>query len=157
MSQNCSIFTSFFNFRHKFSLAYPPHGPTDRFKVVKILTSIPLRRGRWNVVDYPDKEKTTSKEPPSTSMVVQPAASIPPTVQPAPSLQQAQSAVTADCIPKSETDSNVSSLSVQPPLQPQQPPNFSGKQIVLKIYFFILKVDFELCTYHFRLDYISAL
>jgi len=30
--------------------------------VVKIVTSLPMRRGRWSIVDYPDKEKdkTTS-------------------------------------------------------------------------------------------------
>ena len=53
------------------SLAYPPHGPKDRFKVVKIVSSMPLRRGRWNVVDYPDKEKTskeTSTVPPQASV-----------------------------------------------------------------------------------------
>merc|ERR1711884_741111 len=120
-----TIFDEFFfkNFRHKFSLAYPPHGPTDRFKVVKIVTSIPLRRGRWNVVDYPDKKKTTSKEPPAPTAS---AASIPQAaVQPANPNPQGQSVVTAE-IPKSETDSNASNSSVQPPLQPQQPPNFSG-------------------------------
>ena len=45
-------------------MAYPPHGPKDRFKVVKIVTSMPLRRGRWSIVDYPDKDKdkSTSKD-----------------------------------------------------------------------------------------------
>ena len=41
-------------------MAYPPHGPKDRFKVVKIVTSMPLRRGRWSIVDYPDKDKDKS-------------------------------------------------------------------------------------------------
>ena len=65
-----------FFFRHKESLAYPPHGPKDRFKVVKIVSSSPLRRGRWNVVDYPDKEKTAKEmvQPPQAS-VVPPSAS----------------------------------------------------------------------------------
>ena len=91
--------------------------------MVKIVTSIPLRRGRWNVVDYPDKEKTTSKEPTAPTAS---AASIPQAaVQPANPNPQGQSVVTAE-IPKSETDSNASNSSVQPPLQPQQPPNFSG-------------------------------
>ena len=124
-----SDFYSCLLFRHKISLAYPPHGPTDRFKVVKIVTSISLRRGRWNVVDYPDKEKTTtSKEttqhhPPPVPSAVVPAA----VVQPAVSIAQAtpavpplqQPAVTAGDPSKSETDSNASSL------QPQQP-NFVG-------------------------------
>ena len=93
------------------------------------MTSISLRRGRWNVVDYPDKEKTTtSKEttqhhPPPVPSAVVPAA----VVQPAVSIAQAtpavpplqQPAVTAGDLSKSETDSNASSL------QPQQP-NFVG-------------------------------
>ena len=50
--------------RAKSTVAYPPHGPKDRFKVVKIVTSMPLRRGRWSIVDYPDKDKdkSTSKD-----------------------------------------------------------------------------------------------
>ena len=59
------------------SLAYPPHGPKDRFKVVKIVSSLPLRRGRWNVVDYPDKEKT-SKETSSGIPTSGISSSVPP-------------------------------------------------------------------------------
>ena len=70
--------TSFHIFlRHKVSLAYPPHGPKDRFKVVKIVSSLPLRRGRWNVVDYPDKEKT-SKETSSGIPTSGISSSVPP-------------------------------------------------------------------------------
>ena len=68
-------------FRHKVSLAYPPHGPKDRFKVVKIVSSLPLRRGRWNVVDYPDKEKTSKETSSGISSSVPPQASVvPPSV-----------------------------------------------------------------------------
>lgn len=82
-------------YRHKVSLAYPPHGPKDRFKVVKIANSEPLRRGRWNVVEYPDKEKmlptsvvAAPQQPPSAS-VVPPSAYIEPSEgQPAASSNQ---------------------------------------------------------------------
>ena len=53
-------FHDFFFCRAKSTVAYPPHGPKDRFKVVKIVTSMPLRRGRWSIVDYPDKDKDKS-------------------------------------------------------------------------------------------------
>ena len=101
--------------------------------MVKIVTSIPLRRGRWNVVDYPDKEKEkTSSKPenpvPPVQVPVQPVVQplpqtvIPqqPQVQPLPTATQtvAQSDLV---IAKSETDS------IQ---QPQQP-NFVGATTVL--------------------------
>ena len=56
------------------SLAYPPHGPKDRFKVVKIEKSMPIRRGRWNVVDYPDKGKKEGSSQPQASVTVPPSA-----------------------------------------------------------------------------------
>ena len=92
---NCTHLKKIDFLRHKtHSVAFPPHGPKDRFKVrkksaeflkiqyflreiidfffqvVKIVTSLPMRRGRWSIVDYPDKEKdktTTSTTSSSTA------------------------------------------------------------------------------------------
>ncbi|CAB4059302.1 unnamed protein product [Lepeophtheirus salmonis] len=36
------------------------HGPRDRFKVVRMETNIPLKRGRWTCIDYIDKRTISS-------------------------------------------------------------------------------------------------
>ena len=38
----------------------PVHGPRDRFKVVKIETSAPQKRGRWTCIEYADKNASTA-------------------------------------------------------------------------------------------------
>ena len=65
-------------------MAFPPHGPKDRFKVVKIVTSMPLRRGRWSVVDYPDKDKdkSVSKDLGQTPQQQLTSASVPASIVP---------------------------------------------------------------------------
>ena len=75
---------NFLFYRHKSTVAFPPHGPKDRFKVVKIVTSMPLRRGRWSVVDYPDKDKdkSTSKDLGQSSQQQLTSASVPASIVP---------------------------------------------------------------------------
>lgn len=38
----------------------PVHGPRDRFKVVRIETSAPQKRGRWTCFEYADKNSSTN-------------------------------------------------------------------------------------------------
>jgi hypothetical protein len=48
----------------------PVHGPRDRFKVVKIETSAPQRRGRWTCIEYADKNTSTASNSGATSTAV---------------------------------------------------------------------------------------
>ena len=52
----------------------PVHGPRDRFKVVKIETSAPQRRGRWTCIEYADKNTSTASNSGAASTAVTSAA-----------------------------------------------------------------------------------
>jgi len=52
----------------------PVHGPRDRFKVVKIETSAPQKRGRWTCIEYADKNTSTASNSGAASTAVASAA-----------------------------------------------------------------------------------
>jgi hypothetical protein len=87
----------------------PVHGPRDRFKVVRIETSAPQKRGRWTCIEYADKNSSTSSvaQAPSTTTA---AAEVTVTSEPAvaasteqeSSQQQQQQSVPPQHLPTSQ-------------------------------------------------------
>ena len=82
----------------------PVHGPRDRFKVVRIETSAPQKRGRWTCIEYADKNSSTA----SSSA-------------PAASTSTATATTEATSSESTLTDHDPSALQQQPPHPVQQP------------------------------------
>lgn len=82
---NCSMaaYIVTHHFKHDFATALActadaQQGPKDRFKVVKIDSAAPCRRGRWTVIDFADRPNpmpspVPSPEPPVSAPAAAPA------------------------------------------------------------------------------------
>jgi hypothetical protein len=91
----------------------PVHGPRDRFKVVKIETSAPQKRGRWTCIEYADKNTSTASAPSTTAVSTTATTTTSEAVTEAPSTLTSVEPI----VPTSDHDSSQQ----QPQPQQQQP------------------------------------